>query len=318
MYIGPWQEFKLARLIQQHHEQEQPSRRRPQLPQGSRVSVHRRRQAEQADAHDDAASVASSSRSGFSTQSAPAQLVQPSAQARLNNYYEHLERTCRRASSTDGGMPQAVRPRSSASQCSGSGTGALPPRGSGRKPPGKKGSAKASAKAKAAAFEEQRRARIVQMQRLYGLAASEESEAPQDEDGVMAKVATAPSGSTVVQSSAASGCLLGSLAQQRNAEGAPGPECSWQGLTPDADRALGELQASMDAHEPELNGGQLAQLPATSKKSADVAWSLPTLPEDPLSLSMGSSGGLIAWSKNLRPDNLSPSASLTEFFPAPV
>eukprot|EP00439_Symbiodinium_sp_Y106_P037963 s3515_g4.t1 len=46
-------------------------------------------------------------------------------------------------------------------------------------------------------------------------------------------------------------------------------------------------------------------------------WSLPTVKEaDPLSLSMGSSGGLIAWSKGLQPDALSPQASLACFFPS--
>eukprot|EP00435_Cladocopium_sp_Y103_P026018 s2649_g6.t1 len=37
---------------------------------------------------------------------------------------------------------------------------------------------------------------------------------------------------------------------------------------------------------------------------------------DPLMLSMSSSAGLIAWSKNLQPDELSPQASLASFFPA--
>eukprot|EP00913_Durusdinium_trenchii_P018464 g17346.t1 len=38
--------------------------------------------------------------------------------------------------------------------------------------------------------------------------------------------------------------------------------------------------------------------------------------KDPLMLSMGSSAGLIAWSKNLQPEELSPQASLASFFPA--
>ena len=53
----------------------------------------------------------------------------------------------------------------------------------------------------------------------------------------------------------------------------------------------------------------------TSPKSEE--WTLPTVKEaDPLSLSMGSSGGLIAWSKGLQPDALSPQASLATFFSA--
>jgi hypothetical protein len=46
--------------------------------------------------------------------------------------------------------------------------------------------------------------------------------------------------------------------------------------------------------------------------------SLPTLSEDPLMGTMGSSGGLISWSKNLRPDDLSPPATLLSFFPSPA
>mmetsp|Transcript_45665 Transcript_45665/g.132246 ORF Transcript_45665/g.132246 Transcript_45665/m.132246 type:complete len:291 (-) Transcript_45665:12-884(-) len=290
MYIGPWQEFKLARLIQQRHEQEQLPGRVPQLPRGSRAPGRRRGQAEH---QDDVASVASSSRSGFSgfsTQSAPAQLGQPSAQSRLNDYCDLAGG--RRASSTDGGTPQAPRPRSSISRGSGgssSSAAALPSRG-GRKPPtGKKVGARASAKAKAAAFEDQRRARILQMQRLYGLAASQE-EGAAAEEGVAAQAAPPPA------------------AQQRQ-------DCSSWGPTPEVDRALSELQASMDAHEPELSGAGPAAQPAAGRGSPSP---LPPLPEDPFSLSMGSSGGLIAWSKNLKPDDLSPSASLTGFFPAPT
>uniref|UniRef100_A0A7S1LFV0 Uncharacterized protein n=1 Tax=Alexandrium catenella TaxID=2925 RepID=A0A7S1LFV0_ALECA len=294
MYIGPWQEFKLARLIQQRHEQEELPGGRPQLPRGRRGVPHRRSQAE----HDDVASVASSSRSGFSgfsTQSAPAQLAQPSPQSRLNDFYDHAERNSRRASSTDGGTPQAApRPRSSI--CRGSSAGNLPQRG--RKPPlgAKKPSAKATAKAKAAAFEEQRRTRILQMQRLYGLSASEDAEAAEESS----TAAQAPQGS------AATAAMFGSAADAPKQDYAP------SGPIPDVDRALSELQASMCAHEPELRGTDQTQ-PVAGRHHSPCP--LPTLPEDPFSLSMGSSGGLIAWSKNLKPDDLSPSASLTNFFP---
>lgn len=57
--------------------------------------------------------------------------------------------------------------------------------------------------------------------------------------------------------------------------------------------------------------------------SLQPGMALPSLPEDlavkdPLglsagSLSMASSGGLVAWSKNLRPDDISPQATLVNF-----
>jgi len=62
---------------------------------------------------------------------------------------------------------------------------------------------------------------------------------------------------------------------------------------------------------PERSEGDGRPLP-TVKESETLS---PRKEKDPLMLSMGSSAGLIAWSKNLQPDELSPQASLASFFP---
>lgn len=72
-------------------------------------------------------------------------------------------------------------------------------------------------------------------------------------------------------------------------------------VTPDFDRALIELQTSMAIREE-------AQSPEPFVDRQ----------QDPLALSMsaesmGGSGGLIAWSKNLRPEDLSPDVTLSNF-----
>merc|ERR1712146_454399 len=77
-------------------------------------------------------------------------------------------------------------------------------------------------------------------------------------------------------------------------------------FTPDFDRALIELQASMDVRE---EAHRPPPLPEPFSGRGE---------EDPLSLSlsaesMGGSGGLIAWSKNLRPEDLSPDVTLASF-----
>eukprot|EP00435_Cladocopium_sp_Y103_P027848 s2649_g6.t2 len=66
--------------------------------------------------------------------------------------------------------------------------------------------------------------------------------------------------------------------------------------------------------------GEPIPLRATDELEPTVKESGPLTPHkeerDPLMLSMSSSAGLIAWSKNLQPDELSPQASLASFFPA--
>jgi len=276
MYIGPWQEYKLAKLIEKHNQQDRPSQNRLRPPLLQATPTRTRSSRCFAD-FDDTASVASSRSgvSGYSTQSAPAQFQQNSAQVRLNEYCENAERSGRRGS-TPGAPRQIARPRSSSS-----GTGRTSLGGVGHRPPGAKrpnAGAKASNsnKVKPPSLEDQRRSRILQMQRLYGLT----KEDPEPE------------------------------ASQNEQEPTP---------IQNVDRSLSNLQATMRAHEVELSGNT-AEPPPDRAGALPSSWLLPPLPEDPvdLSMSLGSSGGLIAWSKNLRPDELSPPATLASFFPAPT
>lgn len=296
MYIGPWQEYKLARLIQEHNGGNEQRRSR-NLSHGSRSASANR--VGPRDNGDDIASVASSSRSGFSnfsTQSAPAQLAaQASAQSRLTEFYEHVDRASNeRIAGNRNRLPAVPRPRSS------SGAGAKS--SASRKPPsgmGAKASGKAKAKSKPQSFQDDRKARILQMQRLYGLA-NDEADA-QEETG------TLPS-PTMSNYTVHSAVEIESSACPRIAR--DGSSSQLDRVIPYADQALTKLQASIQSHEPEANGATI---------NLHESWELPTVPEDPFNLTgdLGSSGGLIAWSKNLRPEELSPSASLAAFFPAP-
>lgn len=268
MYIGPWQEFKLAQLIKQQQDAKEgltPQARVPKAPARRRPGVPRRA-ASEAD-RDDIASVASSSRSGFSAQSAPAA-------------------PAHRGTTSTGGRSSSLR--------------------SLQQPVGVAG-AKTKAKAKAPKVnpEQQRRERIQAMQKLYGLAAKDEDE---DERG------RSPPPPAAVEVT---------------------PDVV---ITPDVDRALRDLRASMNSHErgpaPAVAQQHAAafiqarappvalEVPAAfghSQYHDGAGFHLPSLPEDPLNqstVSLGSSGGLIAWSKALQKEEEggSPPASLAGFF----
>jgi len=303
MYIGPWQEFKLARLIQQ---QQQAQQLPPLPPRHGRLPARRPSSA----VADDAASVASSSRSGLSTQSAPARLPQASAQSRLNDYYDASERSQRppqqRRGSSAEAAPGGPRPRSSGlgtRSSSSLGAGARRGGGAAAKKPAKN-------KEKPVSFEEQRRARILQMQKLYGLAREEDASGGGGGDGQEADTA-------------ASAARLPLVSQSSGyAAAAPAVET---GPAPDMDNALRQLCASMDACDAQGGrGGENAPPPppldstfiGRSGFHSKSASPLPPLPEDPVSMSntLGSSGGLIAWSKNLQAEELSPQATLASFF----
>mmetsp|Transcript_26200 Transcript_26200/g.61346 ORF Transcript_26200/g.61346 Transcript_26200/m.61346 type:complete len:268 (-) Transcript_26200:61-864(-) len=266
MYIGPWQEYKLARLIQhQHQALAHESVGEVVRRSGSRPSSHR---------GEASPSSSRSGFSGFSSNSAPARLPGPSPQVRLKDYCDSVERLSkandRRPRLPSGSSTGSTRPYSSSSRGSDRGLGlescsstssvgnAAAKRAAG-------GARKAAGKPpKAASFEEQRRARIRHMQRLYGLGHAKEAE-------------TQP---TIVE-----------------------PQNSQRGGEPTAVEASPVQRQPSEPSQP------------TSPKPEQ--WSLPTVKEaDPLSLSMGSSGGLIAWSKGLQPDALSPQASLACFFPS--
>merc|ERR1712217_363615 len=166
---------------------------------------------------------------------------------------------------------------------------------------GRRTGAKAKAKSKPQSFQDERRSRILQMQRLYGLA-NEQSEDGSLEDRNSDAMAS-PAFST--QS------VLNGPRMQKAADGIAS---EGGGVIPSADHALTKLQASLQSFEPEAS----TVASSTNERTQDP-WELPTVPEDPFGLTeLGSSGGLIAWSKNLRPEELSPSASLAAFFPAPV
>ncbi|CAK9064930.1 Glutaredoxin-C6 [Durusdinium trenchii] len=107
MYIGPWQEYKLARLIQHQHQ--------VLARELSAQDVRRGRPFDASPA---------SSRSGFSgqsTQSAPAHVPGPSAQVRLNDYCDSIERAERRRGAprprapSGGSSNASTRPYSSSS-----------------------------------------------------------------------------------------------------------------------------------------------------------------------------------------------------------
>eukprot|EP00435_Cladocopium_sp_Y103_P008012 s4674_g2.t1 len=167
MYIGPWQEYKLARLIQHQHQALARDASREARRGGSGGLLD--------------ASPASS-RSGFSglsTQSAPARVPGPSAQVRLNDYCDSIERCERRRWAArprvpSGSSTASTRPYSSSSgstrgqggsTSSASSGKAAAKHAAGPKKPGKP--------PKAVSLEEQRRTRIRHMQRLYGLGSDE-------------------------------------------------------------------------------------------------------------------------------------------------
>merc|ERR1712087_220261 len=145
----------------------------------------------------------------------------------------------------------------------------------------------AKAKSKPASLEDQRRSRILQMQRLYGLA-DEESDARSLED----RGAT-PSPTSL-------------RPVVHNASVPMAADCSDCSM-PYANPALAKLREGIHPFETEA--------PSSESFVAD-SWQLPPVPEDSfnMSTSMGDSGGLIAWSKNLHPEELSPSATLAAFF----
>jgi len=290
MYIGPWQEYKLARLIQHHQEQQSPSvPRRPTSQSRRRLVVSRQRKSSDGQL-DDAASVTSSTRSGVSlqsTQSAPAQLPAPSAQSRLNDFYQHYERGARQdVPMTKAGARLPPRPRSSI----------------GRGQP----AAKRKPKAKAGpSFEDERRARILQMKRLYGLA---EPEPPADTGSFQATSTDLNESTCLSRMESLASLSKGDGYSSSCRENQISPSAALVAIdkdsfTPDFDRALNQLQASMDNHE------EAHRLPSPDPYSRQV---------DPLAMSMSAdsmngSGGLIAWSKNLRPEDLSADVTLASF-----
>lgn len=128
------------------------------------------------------------------------------------------------------------------------------------------------------------------MQRLYGLASDEEQERP--------SVAPLPVVDSPVGTAATVTQHQVSPVQRVPSVPPVGPKAEADSFTPDFDRALSELRASMVLHE-EVSDSFNPESNADDDR-------------DPLGLSLtaGSSGGLIAWSKNLKPEELSSEVTL--------
>lgn len=234
----------------------------------------------------------SSSQSGFSfqsTQSAPAISSQPTAQSRLNDFYEHLEReTKQESNATRQGHRLPPRPFSSSNSRGARGQGAS-------KRPGARPGAKAKSKARqnGPSLDETRRARILHMQRLYGLAGDDS----QEEN----PIAALPPAPVALVASESNRSLHEVPPAQRAASPAPVVrQADADSFTPDFDRALSELRASMVLHE-DVRDSFTPETNAFDDPSHDPLG---------LSLTAGSSGGLIAWSKNLKPEELSSDVTL--------
>lgn len=375
MYIGPWQEYKLARLIQNQQNQIHalqagiaPSPGRLRLTPGSRR--HGSAQSERID--DDSESTATSS---FSSKSAPV-LGAPGggprsgAQRRLEEYYQDDERERRREDKEARNRHRPPRPNSGI-------------RIGGRLPSEVR---EASVKKRADNFARARNSRIHGMRALYGLGSnSRPSSSPHNSDGASEatpspshsqlgvsparsqgsnSVLSAASGlggygraiapplhgdqmqaatsSTAVTASenrsalsentarqkplwlsqhqsateklqtpsttsrstaASSACSAAPVAQVRSSKPNRDSQSTHVRLSPTLEEAFDKIQTSMDFQDdfPDSPMG---------KKCDDI---------DPLAMSSMSvqsnaSNDLINWSKNLRPEDLSPEATLASFF----
>mmetsp|Transcript_40742 Transcript_40742/g.73606 ORF Transcript_40742/g.73606 Transcript_40742/m.73606 type:complete len:302 (-) Transcript_40742:95-1000(-) len=299
MYIGPWQEYKLARLLQKQAQDEDSRKlttRHLQLPRQRSVdrAISSRSDLKAEDL--ETASVTSSTRSStsfISTRSAPSRVgSQSSAQARLDRLYNEAERgdSCGAVHGTGKGG----RPASAAS----SRPGGRPPL-AGRPPPAKRPCAKKTAKQSEQSLLDQRRARISQMQKLYGLGGSEhDSEAPNP----------AQQAGDVHASMDGQACG-GGVSREPEVSGSPVAVTSlppWQKV-PDG------VRVSLDATNRVPSAADLSRLETVPEYSQKIVADK----VDPLALSIsgGMDDNLIAWSQNLRPEDLSPEATLESFFP---
>lgn len=272
MYIGPWQEYKLARLIQATHEKKEASSRNPVgLPRQSSIDrLHNGGCAESLDRLE-TSSVASSTRSGLSSKSAPPRLT---AQSRLNDMFQdaaHVRRE-RTPASTAGRPP---RPLSSMGVRRGTGA---------RQPAARRAVAPKSGAVPKVSAEAERRARIAHMQRLYGLGASSPRE---------------------VESPGRIGCMPGASPSFANsaAAQASGP------MLP-TDIANGTLSPRGLPRE-QLSKLPLVVASPTSLASVHCEDVMNPVAADPLNVTLnGVDEDLIAWSKMLKPESLSAEVDL--------
>lgn len=374
MYIGPWQEYKLAKLIQNQQNQIQalqagiaPS---PTVSSSSRLrlnSGHRRRGSEKAQserADDDTESTATSS---FSTKSAPL-LGTPhgrprnGAQRKLEEYYQDEERERRRE---DKEIQNRLRP---------------PRPNSGIRVGGKLPSERrdAAVQKKKENFTKVRNSRIHGMRALYGLKCdSRPSSVQKNSDGmsdatpspthsqVSASAAHSQSSNSVLSAASAVGGYGRPMLPPLSCEQDQGSQSSSANPNEERKSVLQQKPLWLSHHQ---SASEKLQTPSTSSRStaASSACSAapvapvraaksnrelitagtrlsPTLEEafdkiqtsmdfeddfaespvgnkcdemDPLAMSSMSnaSNDLINWSKNLRPEDLSPEATLASFF----
>merc|ERR1711865_381418 len=162
----------------------------------------------------------------------------------------------------------------------------------------------------APSFEEERRARILHMKRLYGLGEPEVELQVTSVSNASATMSRVESSATLRLADVETCATQGYAKPSRQLPAAAPVALDADSATPDFDRALIELQASMDVREE-------THLPEPAWERGHERGH-----EDPLALSlsaesMGGSGGLIAWSKNLRPEDLSPDVTLSSFLLRP-
>lgn len=279
MYIGPWQEYKLARLIQASHERNEPSSRRTPTGLPRQSSIDRLHKGGCADSLDrlETNSVASSTRSGLSSRSAPPRLT---PQSRLNDMFQdaaHAGRV-RTPSSASAASSAGRPPRPSSSTGSRRGPG-------GRPPAARKAAVSKRVGAPKPSAEEERRARIAHMQQLYGLGVA--SARDDDSQG------TAPDASQVTTPAAIS-----------NIEQTVGNAAA-RGWIP-----------QQEMHE--LRSGISSSTSVTSVHCAEVMNPRAAVPlNTTLDGADEHEDDLIAWSKMLKPENLSSEVDLSCLLPPP-
>lgn len=327
MYIGPWQEYKLAKLIQARLEQkDSPSPSLSRALGRRQSSIDRLHNGGSLDGLD-SASVASSSRSGLSSNSAPPRLT---AQSRLDDLYYSAayarERPARggldggggrtpSSSASSAGRPP--RPQSSASsgrQARPNLSGRPPPRpGAVRQIKVAGGATANGAVAPKPNPEAERRARIAHMQRLYGLGAAGAAGAEDFGGSEEARPSPGPPPAAALPSGyGAASDALGDVGTR--------------GWLPQVVQPSAQLQASSPSTHRTVTGSGWAPALAAPAPPAQapsngiwappvsVAPALSFANPDPLGMSL--SGGdaeedLIAWSKMLRPDSMAADADLT-------
>eukprot|EP00928_Gymnodinium_smaydae_P012304 TRINITY_DN1446_c0_g1_i1.p1 TRINITY_DN1446_c0_g1~~TRINITY_DN1446_c0_g1_i1.p1 ORF type:complete len:342 (-),score=56.47 TRINITY_DN1446_c0_g1_i1:49-1074(-) len=340
MYIGPWQEYKLAKLIQARPEIAAelgtPAASRSSPASSSSATLGRLpssglpRQRSIDRLHNpgcptdclETASVASSTRSGLSSSSAPPRL---SAQSRLDDMFQGVKR----------GIDRGDRTPSSSAGRSSSSAGRRPPRprlsgaatATGRPPAAGRGKAKAAAKPSP---EEERRARIASMQRLYGLAGREEA---LDDAAVAGNTAVATASAGLPQLAPGSGtAALPSAFPPAAAHEGASVSRDWSLAIDQREWAAGRWRPP----EPSAGAGNVLALSQGSGAAAAVALpmsvppqnaghaaglSVPATKDDQTSLmglTMASDNDedLIAWSKMLMPESCTPEVGLASFMPS--